>query len=275
MKALPLKHRPQGLDQVIGQAPIVAALREAFAAGRIPQAILLTGPSGVGKTTLARIIAARLAADVLQVDATAYNGVAEMRELVTRIRYRPLARERKAVILEEAHGLSAQAWQTLLLPLEEPPAWVHWLLCTTEPAKVPPTVATRCHRYSLRPVARAVLLGHLRHIAQVEGLRIADAVLELCAQQAKGSVRQALTNVETCHSCHGDVRAARRLLLAPVEAAAPTRKNGTGDLLEMVRRGLTRDQMADALHVDRTTIWRRLAVLVDSGTITKADIRRG
>jgi DNA polymerase-3 subunit gamma/tau len=267
---LALKYRPTTLDAVIGQPAVVDALRHAFTHG-IPSAMLFSGNSGVGKTTLARITAARLKCELLEIDAASNSGIESMRALVERIRYRPLGKPYKVIIIDEVQAISVPAWQVLLLPLEEPPSWVRWLLCTTEPTKIPRTIRTRCQHLPLRPVTRAALLQHLASIAEREGLAVAPAVLEACAAEAKGSVRQALTNLETVRSCPQDVRAARRLLREPRQAE---RKNGT-DLVALVRRGLTRKEMQDELGVDRTTLWRKLKPLIDDGVIREDDIRRG
>ncbi len=272
MESLALKYRPGTLDQVIGQPTVVATLRDAFAHQHIPHAVLFTGPSGVGKTTVARIIAANLNSDLVQVDAASFGGIETVRQLVMLTRYYPLGKPHRTIILEEVQGLTAPAWQALLLPLEEPATWMHWILCTTEPARIPETILTRCHRYSLRPVGRSILLDHLQQIARKEGLDVDPEVLELCVAQAKGSVRQALTNLETCRSCYRDRKAARVLLVTPIKAE---RKNGDAALVALVKQGHTREQIADQLHLSRTTVWRRLEKLISAGVISEDEIRRG
>ena len=202
---LPLKYRPAALDEVIGQPHAVAALRAALVS-RVPQALLLTGPSGVGKTTLARIIAAHLDSDLLQVDAASYSGVEAIRRIVERLQYHPLGRANKVTIIEECHALSGAAWQALLLPLEEPKRWAHWLLCTTEPHRVPRPVQTRCHTLHLRAVSRQLLASHLTTIAKRERFEVDPSVLDLCAASAQGSVRQALVNLESATRWTGALR---------------------------------------------------------------------
>lgn len=264
---LPLKYRPSALNEVIGQAHVVAALQPMLATNRIPQALLMTGPSGVGKTTIARIVAARVDGHLVQIDAASYSGVESMRQIVGYTRYSMMGS--RATLIEECHALSIAAWQALLLPLEEPPRWAYWILCTTEPHKVPAPVRTRCHTFHLRSVTRPVLLAHLASVVKRERLTVEDGVLEACAEAANGSVRQALVNLERSH--YLDRRAARELLREP--RAPKARKNGA-DVVAMVKQGMTRDEIGQALGKDRTTVWRKLTSAIDAGLITEQEIQR-
>ena len=148
---------------------------------------------------------------------------------------------------------------------------MHWILCTTEPARIPETILTRCHRYSLRPVGRSILLDHLQQIARKEGLDV-DPEVGIVRRSGQGHVRQALTNLETCRSCYRDRKAARVLLVTPIKAE---RKNGDAALVALVKQGHTREQIADQLHLSRTTVWRRLEKLISAGVISEDEIRRG
>lgn len=216
------KYRPQTFDDVVGQDAAVRALR-ASVAKRSARAYLLTGPSGTGKTTLARIVAAALgcAPEEIragEIDAATHTGVDDMRAITAQQQYRPLGGGSRAVIIDECHMLSKAAWNSLLKILEEPPAHVLWLLCTTEPVKVPKTIVTRCFACELRPVASSVLEELLGEVADAEKMDVDDQVLRLCARQADGSPRQALSNLAVC-AVAKSVQEARELMRSAEESA--------------------------------------------------------
>ena len=193
---LHLKYRPKSLDQVIGQNAVVRSLKQQLA-GATPHAFLLTGPSGCGKTSVARILA-RLTncddANILEVDGATHSGVENMRSVTEMARYRGIGeRPNKFIIVDEAHALSRNTIQSLLLSIEEPPPHVYWALCTTESEKIPTTIKTRCATYDLKPVAWEIIADHLATIAKEEGLDIAtEDLFGLVARRAEGSVRQAI-----------------------------------------------------------------------------------
>jgi DNA polymerase-3 subunit gamma/tau len=216
MESLHTKYRPKTFDEVVGQDAVVRSLRAAVE-GNKAHTFLMTGPSGVGKTTLARIAAGVLgcAADgVQEIDAATNTGVDDMRAVAQQLHYRPLGGGSRALILDEAHRLSKQAWESLLKGLEEPPDYVYWFICTTEPAKVPKTIVTRCFPCELKPVALRDLEDLLAGVVEAEGINLGDdeaKVLRLCARQAEGSPRQALVYLAACAAAES-VDDARELL---------------------------------------------------------------
>src|SRR5213082_630877 len=199
-RVLARKYRPKTFDDLIGQDAMVRTISNAFEAGRIPQAWILTGVRGVGKTTTARILARALNyelpdgsitgptiampvvgvhcqaimesrhLDVIEMDAASHNGVEDVRAINEAIRYAPVSARYKVYILDEVHMLSGAAFNALLKTLEEPPPHVKFVFATTEIRKVPITVLSRCQRFDLRRVDAGVLVKHLEMICQKEGI---------------------------------------------------------------------------------------------------------
>lgn len=190
---LHIKYRPANFEDVIGQDAVVTNLRRLFEAQRVPHTYLFTGPAGTGKTTLARIVAGLVQATVIDVDAARYSTVDTMRELLVGAQYMSLGKSRnKIYIIDECHRLSKQAWDTMLLTLEEPREHLYCVLCTTEPDKVPKTIITRCHAYDLKPVRWDLLAEYLEAVRVEEKLQVKQEFVDLAARHAQGSVRQGL-----------------------------------------------------------------------------------
>lgn len=225
-ESLLIKYRPQYFDQVLGHDAVLKSLEAAIKAKR-SQAYLLAGPSGTGKTTLARIAARALGCaeyDIHETDAATDTGIDDMRTIVDMQMYQPMGGgEARAVIVDEAHALSKAAKTSLLKTLEEPPPWTYWFLCTTDPAAILPTVRTRCLTYTLKPVARAILIDLLTMVAEEEGLCNVpqrSAIVQLCAYEAEGSPRQALANLAACAEAATRAEAAELLAAVGDSAAA-------------------------------------------------------
>jgi len=222
-RVLARKYRPASFDDLIGQDAMVRTISNAFESGRIPQAWILTGVRGVGKTTTARILARALNyelpngsitqptikmpamgvhcqaiiesrhIDVLEMDAASHNSVEDVRQINDAIRYAPVSARYKVYILDEVHMLSGAAFNALLKTLEEPPPHAKFIFATTEIRKVPVTVLSRCQRFDLRRVDAALLVKHLEGIAAKEKIEVEPAALALIARAAEGSVRDSLS----------------------------------------------------------------------------------
>ena len=215
-----VKYRPRSLKDVVGQGAVVKSLQDAVKKATRPHAFLFTGPSGTGKTTLSRILAAGLGcspSNILEVDAASNSGIDAMREVTSTLRYQGFGETpNRAIIIDEAHALSKAAWQSMLKPIEEPPAHVFFFICTTEAGKVPETIVTRCHNYLLKPVKFDDIMDLLERVADAEGLSTPDAVLQMAGRACSGSPRQALVMLSMIQDCE-DPDEAARLLETPLE----------------------------------------------------------
>ena len=222
-RVLARKYRPSSFDHLIGQEAMVRTVSNAFETGRIPQAWILTGVRGVGKTTTARILARALNyekpdgsvkgptihmpdlgvhcqaimesrhMDILEMDAASHTGVDDVRQINDSVRYAPASARYKVYIIDEVHMLSTAAFNAFLKTLEEPPEHAKFVFATTEIRKVPVTVLSRCQRFDLRRVEADVLMGHLSNIAKKEGVEVEPEALGIIARAAEGSVRDSLS----------------------------------------------------------------------------------
>ncbi len=225
------KYRPSTFEDLLGQEVLVRTLTNAFEQGRIAHAFLFVGVRGVGKTTTARIIARGLNClssdnptvrpcgecasctealaerhlDILEIDGASHTGVDDVRELTDAAHYRPTTGRYKVYIVDEVHMLSQQAFNALLKTLEEPPAHVVFIFCTTEVRRVPVTVLSRCQRFDLLRVPQELLVEHFRRIVELEAARIDDEALRLIARAADGSVRDGLSILDQAISHQGGV----------------------------------------------------------------------
>jgi DNA polymerase-3 subunit gamma/tau len=222
-RVLARKYRPASFDDLIGQEAVVRTVSNAFETGRIPQAWILTGVRGVGKTTTARILARALNyelpdgsiksptihmptlgvhcqaimesrhMDVLEMDAASHTGVDDVRQINDSVRYAPASARYKVYIIDEVHMLSTAAFNAFLKTLEEPPEHAKFVFATTEIRKVPVTVLSRCQRFDLRRVDADVLMAHLANIAKKENVDAEPEALGIIARAAEGSVRDSLS----------------------------------------------------------------------------------
>jgi DNA polymerase-3 subunit gamma/tau len=229
--------RPRTFDELVGQDHVVRTLKNSIGSKKIAHAYLFTGPRGTGKTTAARLLATALNAengptisfdpggeiaveiaggnclDVVEIDGASNNSVDQIRSLREECQYAPTKCRYKIYIIDEVHMLSNAAFNALLKTLEEPPIHVKFIFATTEATKVLPTIASRCQRFSFRPVAGVVLLQKLREISDIDGIGVTDEALELIVRLSKGGVRDAQSTLDQMAAfCAGKIEAADILL---------------------------------------------------------------
>jgi len=216
-KVLALKYRPQNFDDLIGQNLVAETITNSIKANKVPNAYLFTGIRGVGKTTIARIVAKALNCtneiqkkcenkcdncqaitnsshiDVLEMDAASKTGVDDVRELIEFSRYGPTSSKYKIFIIDEVHMLSKQAFNALLKTLEEPPEYLKFIFATTEIKKIPVTVISRCQRFDLSRIKSSELFNYIKNIKDKEEGKITDDALKLIVKISEGSVRDALS----------------------------------------------------------------------------------
>ncbi|MBD2103090.1 DNA polymerase III subunit gamma/tau [Leptolyngbya sp. FACHB-261] len=235
MKFEPLHHkyRPQVFADLVGQEAITTTLSNALRTQRIAPAYLFCGPRGTGKTSSARILARSLnclssqvpttapcgtcelcrgiaggsALDIVEIDAASNTGVDNIRELIERAQFSPVQARYKVYIIDEVHMLSVAAFNALLKTLEEPPAQVVFVLATTDPQRVLPTIISRCQRFDFRRIRLDAMVAHLSHIARLEKIAITDEALQLVAQVAQGGLRDAESLLDQLSLLEGEITA--------------------------------------------------------------------
>ncbi|MEH3118569.1 MAG: DNA polymerase III subunit gamma/tau [Methylorubrum populi] len=278
-RVLARKYRPRTFDDLIGQGAMVRTLANAFAANRIPQAWMLTGVRGVGKTTTARILARGLNylradqpdtgptvsmpelgqhcqaimesrhMDVLEMDAASHTGIDDVRGIIDGIRYAPVSARYKVYIVDEVHMLSEKAFNAFLKTLEEPPPHAKFVFATTEIRKVPVTILSRCQRFDLRRVEADVLSAHLKKVCAAEGVEAEDEALAAVTRAAEGSVRDALSLLDQAIA-HG---------AGAVTAA------GVRDMLGLADRSRILDLFEAAMRGDVPAAFAELRAQYDAG----------
>ncbi|MFN9993629.1 MAG: DNA polymerase III subunit gamma/tau [Phycisphaerales bacterium] len=268
------RYRSQNFEQVVGQEPIAKTLQNAIDANRVAHAYLFCGTRGVGKTTSARLFAKALNGgtadidqaimsgrdtDVIEIDAASNTGVDNVRDLIANAAYRPLRGKYKIYIIDEVHMLSTSAFNALLKIMEEPPEHVKFILCTTDPQKVPATIQSRCQRFDFRNIPTAHIAGHLEHVVKLEGMKADKELLFAVAKIANGSMRDALSLLDRVIASgqkHLTINLLEQLLGLPerevfssmIDAIAAGDAAGALNAAEMIlSRGTSIDQVIESL----------------------------
>src|ERR1700741_3644032 len=232
-QVLARKYRPQRFGDVVGQEHVTRTLLNALEQGRIAHGYIFSGHRGIGKTTIARILAMALncrteigsaqrptpepcgvcdscteiragnSVDVIEIDAATNRGIDEIRELRDAARYRPARDRYKIWILDEAHQITDAAFNALLKTLEEPPGHVIFMMATTQPEDIPQTIRSRCQNFSFHAVRFDDIVGQLRSIAEQESIQAGDSALAMLAEAGDGSMRDALSIMDQAIACCG------------------------------------------------------------------------
>ena len=264
-QVLARKYRPQKFSDVIGQGHVTRTLKSAIEQQRIAHGYIFSGHRGIGKTTVARILAMALncrsaqqpvaepcgvcdscteirasgSVDVIEIDAASNRGIDEIRELREAARYRPARDRYKIYILDEAHQITDAAFNALLKTLEEPPGHVIFMMATTQPEDIPQTIRSRCQHFSFHAVRFDEIVAQLRQIAGREGIQADENALAVLAEAGDGSMRDALSIMDQAIACCGDKLSAETVL--QLVGAVPS--ESLEQMMQAVQRGSSEDAL--------------------------------
>ena len=264
--ALYRKWRPSRFDEVRGQDAVVATLKNQIIGDRIGHAYLFCGSRGTGKTSVAKIFAravncenlqdgepcgccamcraieAGSSTNVIEIDAASNNGVDNIREIREEVQYRPAEGKYRVYIIDEAHAITAAAFNALLKTLEEPPSYVIFILATTEPHKILPTVLSRCQRYDFRRITAEDIIARLRELSAGEGVEAEETALSYLARKADGGMRDAISLFDQCVSTYGKEKLTYEKALSALGTV-------DSDILSDLLRALLMDEPSRALSL--------------------------
>ena len=268
--ALYRKWRPSTFDEVRGQDHIVTTLKNQIASGRIGHAYLFCGTRGTGKTSIAKIfaravncenphngnpcgecaacraIATGASMNVVEIDAASNNGVDNIRQIRDEVEYSPADGKYRVYIIDEVHMLSTGAFNALLKTLEEPPSYVIFILATTEAHKIPITVLSRCQRYDFRRIDGETITGHLRQMADAEGIDVEDQALRYVAKKGDGSLRDSISLFDQCVAFYYGEKLTFERVLDVLGAV-----KGKGDLTPFIGNMTHFEEILDIIGFDK------------------------
>ena len=295
------KYRPQTFDAVVNQEHVKQTLRNALLQGRVGHGYIFSGQRGTGKTTMARIVAKALncergptpepcltcsscteiaagnSIDLIEIDAASNRRIDDIRELRENVRYRPARDRYKVFIIDEAHQITSDAFNALLKTLEEPPEWVVFILCTTEPHEFPTTIVSRCQTFPFRTVELDLVVKRLQWICSQEGVEADADALVAIALAGDGSIRDSLSTLDQAIACFGkklEVEPVRDLLgVIPAEITeiivGALREGKSATMLEIVDRLVREGRNLQHFSGELTRYFRNLLVMKIAGGETR------
>lgn len=303
-QALYRKYRSKSLSEIVGQNHVTAVLSRALKQGKVAHAYLLTGPRGIGKTSIARILAHEINQlpytdeathlDIIEIDAASNNGVDDVRDLREKVQLAPVSATKKVYIIDEVHMLSKPAFNALLKTLEEPPEHVVFILATTNIEKLPDTIISRTQRFGLRSITTEDARTHLKMIADKEGITIDELSLEIIAQRGRGSFRDSISLLDQLSSLAGEKGGITKDLIEETLGLAPqdiidellnaVTSQDTQNVIELLSRSEKSgvdamtliEQLIHAVKqtlVDTPSYVSLLDGLLDASTSSKPDIK--
>jgi len=284
-QALYRKYRSKSLADVVGQDHITDILSRALKSDRIAHAYLLTGPRGVGKTSIARILAHEINGlpysddathlDIIEIDAASNNGVEDVRDLREKVQVAPTSAAKKVYIIDEVHMLTKPAFNALLKTLEEPPAHVVFILATTDVEKIPATIVSRTQRFGFRAISPVDAVKHLTHIAKEENIKVDEAALQLIAERGDGSFRDSISLLDQLSSLADETQGITVELIEISLGLAPTKI--VDELLTSVEKhdvtaiAKLLDQTASS-GISATTVTDQLIHILRTGAVEKPQL---
>lgn len=272
-KALYRKYRSKSLDEIVGQSHVTDILARAIKQGKVSHAYLLTGPRGVGKTSIARILAYAINnlpytedstnLDIIEIDAASNNGVEDVRDLREKTQLAPVSAAKKIYIIDEVHMLSKAAFNALLKTLEEPPEHVVFILATTDVDKLPATIISRVQQFSFRAITVPDAVKHLRYIADLEKIIISDDALQLVAERGDGSFRDSISLLDQLSSLTDDKSGITTELIENTLGLAPK------EIIDLLLKAVEDHDVAKLIEVIDEAIERGINGTVLSQQLTR------